>query len=347
MALDFQLVCFDSFGAKSACTLVKTPDITILLEPGVAVMHHSFPGTIKQKNEWHHNGLLAIKDAIKKSDVLISSHYHLDHFIDTDFELFRNKLLFMKNPNEYINDNQRNRAELFYQHLYPYYNNYNIYDNKNIVLQYNNPLEDIPLACNMDYGDYNQRKKQLMEKGKRWFDRRVKNWNKKENINDIHTENINVYFPENKTFIFGQTTITCSKPLFHGIEYARVGWVFSTLIECNGKKILHSSDLCGPMIEDYAEMIINENPDILILDGPMTYMYGFMLTTINLKRTIDNLIRIIKESDIELIIYDHHLCRDKRYKQRTKPVWHTAIEYGKTLVTASEYLGKTPAVLEN
>ena len=224
---------------------------------------------------------------------------------------------------------------------------FNIYDKNNRVLHYENPLDDLPLACAMDYGDYNQRKKELMIKGQRWFEQRIKNWNKKQLINEIHTENIDVYFPEDKTFTFGHTHICCSKPLFHGIEYARVGWVFSTVISYQGKKIMHSSDLCGPMIEDYASMIINENPDILILDGPMTYMYGYMLTTINLNRTIDNITRIIKESDTKLIIYDHHLLRDKRYKKRTKSVWNAAKKYKKTVLAASEYLGKTPVVLEN
>ncbi|MEE8299774.1 MAG: hypothetical protein V3R28_00540 [Desulfatiglandales bacterium] len=41
------------------------------------------------------------------------------------------------------------------------------------------------------------------------------------------------------------------------------------------------------MIEDYAQWIIKENPDILILDGPPGYLFGYMVNRINLQRAID------------------------------------------------------------
>lgn len=50
------------------------------------------------------------------------------------------------------------------------------------------------------------------------------------------------------------------------------------MIEHGGQKLIHSSDLNGPIIEDYPEWIIRENPDLLVLDGPMTYMRGYLLT---------------------------------------------------------------------
>jgi predicted metallo-beta-lactamase superfamily hydrolase len=133
--------------------------------------------------------------------------------------------------------------------------------------------------------------------------------------------------------------------MFHGIEFARVGWVFATIIEHRGKKFMHTSDICGPMIEDYAAFIIRENPDILVLDGPPTYMYGYMLATVNLKRTIDNGMHILRNIDANPIIYDHHLTRDPYYVKRTKPVWDAAKEFEKPLVTAAEYLGQSPVIL--
>ena len=277
--------------------------------------------------------------------MLISSHYHLDHYISDDVSLFKNKKLLMKNPNEFINDKQRLRAEELYTQLSEFYHIDNLYkSNKKNV--YNNPLDEMPIAKQKKYGDYQQRKQELMNKGQQWFENRVDKWNNYNEINRIQSDTIFVLFPEDKSSTYKNTLITCSKPLFHGIEYARLGWVFSTIITNQGKKLMHTSDLCGPMIEDYAEMIIQQNPDILILDGPATYLYGFMLTKINLERTIANAIEIIKRTDTELIIYDHHLCRDKRFKERTKPVWDAAKSYGKELMTAAEYLGKTPVVLE-
>ena len=39
------------------------------------------------------------------------------------------------------------------------------------------------------------------------------------------------------------------------------------MIEYKEEKLIHTSDLNGPVIEDYAEWIIKEDPNILILDG--------------------------------------------------------------------------------
>ena len=348
MKLTFRPIWFDSLGAKSACTLVKTSDISILLEPGISIMHDSFVGSTKQKQTWFQNGFEAIQKAASLADILVCSHYHHDHFFHDDFEIYGQKTLLIKNPNEFINDTQYKRAEQFFGDLYHHFDvsEEDKISSLKINNDYGNPLDSLPRAKKMDYGDYNARKKELMNKGRNWFDRRVCKWKNHSIISETITDDLTVIFPEEKELSFGNTLIRCSKPLFHGIEFARVGWVFTTIIEHAGKKLLHTSDICGPIIEDYASFIINENPDILILDGPPTYMYGYMLTTINLQRTIDNAIEIIKNIDAECIIYDHHLTRDKRFIKRTKPVWDTATKYGKNLVTAAEHLGQTPVVLQ-
>ena len=70
-----------------------------------------------------------------------------------------------------------------------------------------------------------------------------------------------------------------------------------------------------------------------------------MLNLINLRRAIENMKKIIRSIDSELIIYDHHLPREPRYRERVKEVYETAKEEGKDVLTAAEYLGKEPAVL--
>jgi len=77
----------------------------------------------------------------------------------------------------------------------------------------------------------------------------------------------------------------------------------------------------------------------------MTYMLGYTLNLINFRRTIENALRIIKESDIEVMIYDHHLPREPKFRERTKEVWETAKKLKKNVLTASELLGKKPVVL--
>lgn len=345
--LTFEPIWFDSLGAKSSCTLVRTPDVSVLIDPGAAVMQPSFPASWAKKLYWYERAVLAIKKAAKRADVVVVSHYHYDHFTDFDRKLYGRKLLLTKNPNDYINDSQRGRAEHFFGNLCRAFGGIKLEE----VLQererktYDDPLKDIPRARDKDFGDYNRRRKELFKKGRKWFQNRVKNWKSAKLIPELKFGNVEVRFPEGKEFKFGRTKLRFTQALFHGIEFSRVGWVFATVIERDKEKLIHSSDLDGPIIEDYAEWIIRENPNVLILDGSMTYMYGYTLTRTTLKRTIENAKRIVEETDLELMIYDHHLPREPRFKERTREVWEAGKRLRKRVLTAAEYLGKKPVVL--
>ncbi|MCK4405232.1 MAG: MBL fold metallo-hydrolase [Hadesarchaea archaeon] len=346
--LNFEPIWFDSLGAKSSCTLVKTPDVSVLIDPGVAVMQPSFPASWAKKLYWETQGRLAIKRASRKADIVVISHYHYDHFTDFDRALYKGKLLLTKNPNNWINDSQRRRAEHFFDNASRAFGKVPLEK----VLQkrrkqvYDNPLDDIPRARDKDFGDYNHRRRELFRKGLKWFRNRANNWNSAKWIPELKFNDIEAKFPENKEFKFGRTKLRFTPPMFHGIEFSRVGWVFATVIEYGKEKLIHSSDLDGPIIEDYADWIIRENPNVLIIDGPITYMLGYLTSKITLNRTIANALRILKESDVKLVIYDHHLPRDPKFKERTREVWETGKQLNKKVLTAAEYVGKTPKVLE-
>ncbi|MCK4475154.1 MAG: MBL fold metallo-hydrolase [Methanophagales archaeon] len=347
-------VWFDSLGAKSSCTLVETPDVRILIDPGIAAMQPSFPASTEKKQEWREEGRKAIKRAGKEADVIIISHYHYDHYFPTDLGIYKDKVVFAKNPNEYINDSQRARAASFYSSICETYGKTNLESlslektkekAKEMKYKYPDPMAELPIASHKDFGDYNKRRSELFEKGKRWFDGRVANWAKNPEIPELNFPSLKVKYPEDKEFNFGNTSLRFSKPLFHGIEFSRVGWVFYTIVEHENEKVIHSSDLNGPIIEDYAQQIIKENPQILILDGPMTYMFGYLLNRINLNRAVENAVEIVRSIDAELIIYDHHLPRDRKFRARTEKVWNAAKEANKKLMTAAEFLGHAPVVL--
>lgn len=202
-------------------------------------------------------------------------------------------------------------------------------------------MDDLKISRSRDFGDYSARRNEILEKGRRWFERLSERWKSWKYIGEIDSREIKTIYPENRSFRFGETVLKFSTPLFHGIEYSRVEWVFYTVIEDEEYKLLHSSGLNGPIIEDYAEMIIRENPDILILDGPMTYMFGYMLN-----RAIENAVKIVEDTDFKLMIYDHHLPREPRFRERTKDVWDIAKKLNKNVLTASEYYGSLPKVLD-
>jgi hypothetical protein len=345
----FRLVWFDSLGAKSTCTLVRTPDVSILIDPGVAVMQPSFPASYAQKRKWADEAWSAIKAVSKEAEVIVISHYHYDHFTDFDEALYRGKVLLAKDPNEYINDSQRRRAEAFYNSLSETFGKIEL--NKLLRSRerkdYPDPLDDLPLAKSKDYGSYNKRKQELLKKGRKWFNGRVQKWNRMELIPELKFKDCEVKFVDGKELSYGKTKVKFTKPLFHGIEYARVGWVISTTIAYEDEKFIHTSDLEGPVIEDQAEWIMKEDPDVLILDGPSTYLIPFMLNLINLKRAVENMCRIIEETErLKLIIYDHHLPRDRKFKERVRKVYGKAKENDRNVLTAAEYMGKMPAVLK-
>ena len=345
--ISFEPVWFDSLGAKSSCTLVKTEDISILIDPGAAIMQPSFPASYAKKIYWLEKASVAIRKAKEKADVIVISHYHYDHFKE-DPNFYEGKIVLVKNPNEYINDSQRKRAEIFFDSLLRRFKKRSLetFMEKKRGKSYPNPLKELKKACRKDFGDYEKRRTELLQKGMNWFKRRVKKWNSWKKIPEIDCEEVKVKFGDGETFRFGKTKIKFTKPLFHGIEFSRVGWVFSTVVEHEGEKLIHSSDLNGPNIEDYADWIIKEKPNVLILDGPMTYMLGYLLNRINLNRAIDNICRIIERVDMELMILDHHLPREPKFKERLSQVYETARKNKKRVLTAAEFLGKKPKVLE-
>ena len=337
--IDFKLIWFDSFGAKSSCTLVKTKDVSILIDPGIAIMHPSFPANYSKKIYWKLKGEREIKRASKQADWIVISHYHWDHF-SRDEKIYENKVLFAKNPNEYINDSQRERAINFFSSLLKE----ELKLEKQGKKRFEDPAEELK-SLEKDFGDYQRRREELMKKGKKWFLNRVKKWKNFKLIPEGKFKQVKLIFPEGKEFKRGKTRVKFTKPLFHGIEYSRVGWVFSTVIKRGKEKLIHSSDLNGPIIEDYADWIIEENPTYLILDGPMTYMLGYTLNLINFRRVLENVRRIVEKVKFKVMIWDHHLPREPKFRERTKAVWELAKKLGKNLVTASEFqLNKKPVV---
>ncbi len=332
----FELLWFDSMGAKSSSVLVRCGR-GILLDPGIAIMHPGFPASPSQKIAWYEAGRKRILEALREAETVIITHYHHDHYLHDAPHLFKGKRLLVKDPNEFINLSQRDRALEFFGSLYG-----GLELEETPEKEYADPGKELRKALSRDYGDYWGRKKELLERGSRWFERMAKRWSSWGRIPELR----GVRFADGRSFDLGGVKISFSNPLFHGVEYSRLGWVISAVVECKGKRLLHSSDLNGPVIEDYADWIVSRKPNILILDGPPTYLLGFTMNRINLRRAVENAIWILENCEgLELVIYDHHLTREPRFRERTKTVWERARKLGIDLVTAAEFLGSRPVVL--
>lgn len=194
MSLNFHPIWFDSMGAKSSCTLVSTSDVSVLIDPGVAMMQPSFPASDLNKALWMKKGKNAIKKASEKADILVISHYHYDHFFPDEINIYNEKTIFLKNPNEYINDSQRIRAERLFENFSTIFKTEKTKDfpKKQNSKKYVDPMHKLPLAKNKDFKSYAKRRDELLKKGKRWFHKRVNKWNSYKTIPEIEHRDMKV-----------------------------------------------------------------------------------------------------------------------------------------------------------
>jgi len=322
--LQVELVWFDSLGAKSACILVKAScGVKVVVDPGVAVMHPSFPASREAKEAWYREGLQRVKAALVEADVVVLTHHHHDHYLwrSEHLQLYMGKTILAKNPNSYINESQRGRAVQFYESLYQLAGVEEVYGEPE-EKEFPDPTLELSEALSRSFGDYDKRRRELLEKGRRWFERLAGKWSSWRRVREADTGRLRVYWADGRSFEMGCVRLHFTRPLFHGVEYSRVGWVVAVTIEADGRRLLYSSDVNGPIIEDYAALIVKEKPDTLILDGPPTYMLGYMLNMTNLRRAVENAVRIVSEAEsLETVVYDHHLVREPRYRERTRPVF--------------------------
>jgi hypothetical protein len=150
---------------------------------------------------------------------------------------------------------------------------------------------------------------------------------------------------DGKNFQLGKTVINFSKAVCHGTN-PRLGYVTEVSIKSNSEKFLYTSDVEGPSLEDQIGFVLAEKPDVLFVDGPMTYMLGYRYSYKSLEISNNNLIKAIKETNLNTLVLDHHFLRDLNYKARIKPVYEAAEKRGVKVVTAAEFCGRKIEMLE-
>jgi len=118
----------ESFGVRSMCTLVETPDVKVLLDAGISLCPYRFslpPHPIEFQTISKLRKKIA--EAADKTELVTISHYHFDHHTpsyedwvvnwteaeETARQIYQNKTVLLKNPKENINGSQRQRAWTF------------------------------------------------------------------------------------------------------------------------------------------------------------------------------------------------------------------------------------------
>ncbi len=272
------------------CTFIQTPDARVLVDAGVALgprfRRLPHPKEYQARKECR----AKIRECAAKADVIVVSHYHNDHhtpnYTETVWlgssaeeseEIYRDKVVLVKDIRNAINFNQRRRGWMFQRFV-----------------------KRIGSKCEVADG---------------------------------------------RAFEYGGTTVKISEPVPHGEEETELGWVLMTSIRCQEEKVLHASDVQGPMSKLTTRLILKEKPNLLILGGPPLYLEGIRVDKASIARGIENAARIARK--IPKVIFEHHVLRSPNWKEEAKSVWEAGAEAGHEIVTGAEYLHQPLNLLES
>ncbi|MFQ6125167.1 MAG: MBL fold metallo-hydrolase [Candidatus Heimdallarchaeota archaeon] len=349
-SIQVRLIYFDSMGAKCSSVLVSTPDVSILVDPGASVLQPSFPLSSKDKAMYCEEAYERICRFGVRADVIVITHYHYDHypnpaFLDSMDAVFREKTLLIKDPNQWINQSQNKRALEFLRGIYQ---EFGISGNFKEVLvdphfqMQNDPYTSHPKTAAL-WRRAKGKKSEVFQAKQRWLDNSVRRWQKRKWVPDFQLGDIKILLADGREVTFGQTKLQFSHPMFHGQFLAKIGWVIGFTVEYEDSKFMFTSDLQGPIIEEYADWIVQTCPNIIVADGPPLYAYGYMLGKAEIDRIVNNMLTIMSQTRPKKIIWDHHLCRGL-FKSKLKNVYSYAKKMGVRVCTAAEHMGHKPLI---
>ena len=351
-SIKVRLLFFDSLGAKCSSVLVNTPHVSILIDPGAAGLQPGFPLSSEEKALLREKAYERILRYGASSDVVVITHYHYDHHVHPSrleemAGLFKRKTLLVKDPNQWINKSQRKRSLDFLSSLYRIFGEEESFEkvlSQSRFVMKKDLTEEYPKTSAI--WQRAKGKKMMVYQAKlRWFEKIVESWRKNKWIEDFKVGDTKVMLADGKSFTFGDTKICFSQPMFHGQFLDNIGWVLSVLVKFDDDKFLFTSDLQGPIIEEYADWIIRSEPDFIVADGPPLYTYGFMIGKEDVEQVIKNMQNIMREARPRGILWDHHMCRGL-FRSKLKRVYSYAKKLNVKICTAAEYIGRKPLIEE-
>jgi len=273
------------------CTMIETPDLNILVDPGVSLGPRW--GLLPHPMEYEalKKARQRIRDLAKKADIITISHYHYDHYspawkqIETVWtwsdrevsqEIFGGKRVLAKDIRSKINFSQRRRGWLF------------------------------------------------QDAAKHWV------------------ESLEV--ADGKSLMEGSTRLSFSNPVPHGEDGSQLGYVLMLCVEYEDERIMHCSDVQGPVSDSTLHKMLRFKPDIAIVGGPPFYLSGFRVSQRAIGSALRNAEKVVDTTP--LVIYDHHSLRSKDCFQRLSGLREVAEGSGHRIVTAAEYSGLPNELLE-
>jgi len=151
-------------------------------------------------------------------------------------------------------------------------------------------------------------------------------------------------YADGKVFQFGDTKIWFSEPVFHGPGNSELGWLLLTTIEHENERVLFASDVQGPMHTPTLDVILEQNPNVIIIGGPPTYLAGLVKEE-HIQQGMRNLEKIVQ--GVPTTILEHHLLREENWWTIALPVFDAAFKAGHKVLTAADSLKKENTLLES
>lgn len=267
----------DSMGVRSMSIFVKTPDISVLIDPGVALGPWRY-GLPPHRREIERLGSLwhEIEKRLSQAEAVFITHYHYDHLNPQEPELFINKRIFLKE----ISDTNRSQ----------------------------------------------------MKRGRRLIEK-------------LESYGIRYEFADERTFRFGETTVFFSPSFPHGKDRKR-GTVIMVVLKHGNFSFLFSSDIEGIPREDQLDFLLRDRVNIMYLDGPPTYLLGDLYPESEFRESLEHMSVLIEENPARTLIIDHHLLRDRFWKEKVSILEELGQKNGVEVKTAANFLGKKEELLE-
>jgi len=142
---------------------------------------------------------------------------------------------------------------------------------------------------------------------------------------------------DGRSFNFSDTTVKFSEPVPHGADVS-LGYVVEVSIKRRDESFLYTSDVQGPCLPSQTSFIVREKPEVVLCDGPMTYMLGQSYSHSLLLKAIANLKTVLTLPSLRRLALDHHLLRDLRWRETMQPLFEEAEKRSVDVVTMAEML---------
>jgi predicted metallo-beta-lactamase superfamily hydrolase len=165
-----------------------------------------------------------------------------------------------------------------------------------------------------------------------------------ENVKDIAREIITA--DDSKIRLGGGIILEFSPPVWHGPVGSKVGRVIMVNIRKGRASFIHGSDAQNLADPDALKWVLEHKPTLLIIDGYPTILMGWRVSKKSFVESMENVKKAVTDTPAKTIIIDHHIVRDKNFKEKMKDIYELAEKHGKKVLTAAEYMGMENLLLE-